>query len=157
MVFVLRGVLSSCRPEGLNHMWNGTSDCALNQCFIAIPRESSFPDSHRKCAEQDDSLVSSEGVHVEISASDGLAVGCPSSPGASFAVVCSSRNCSLTGNCCSSDVSQELISLGSGDISKCVGVWFGKWWWSKKVSSSLVRCHSRERASATLLPFPANH
>jgi hypothetical protein len=82
----------------------------------------SFPDSHCKCSKHDNSFMSCELVHEEVRASDGLAIFSPSLPGSSFAVVCSSRNFSLMGNCCSSDGSQELISLGRGDITKWSGI-----------------------------------
>ncbi len=75
-------------------------------------------------------------------------------PCSSFVNVCSSRNYLLTGNCCSSDVSQELILLGSSNILKWVWnlIWEeGEKNWGKFIVSSVPIL--RERISDIVL-FP---
>ncbi len=68
----------------------------------------------------------SKSVHVKVTAFDGLALFLPSPPGSSFVVVCSSHYCLLTGSRCSSEVSHELILLGSGDIFEVLYHLFGE-------------------------------
>ncbi len=71
--------------------------------------------------------------------------------------MCSSRIRSFTGEHCSSETSQELILLGSGDIVKCVVICCGKWRRSIEVSSLSSWCQFQERASAMLFSFPTNY
>ncbi len=157
MVCIFCWVLSVLYPEGLFHMQDGTSDCSLSQCSIAFPGESSGSDSHGKNPKHENFLLFSESVLVKVTASNGLVVCFPSTPGSGFIVVCSSCNCSLTGSRCSSEVSHKLIALGSGVDSKCFGICLGKRKRKIEVSLSSFLCQSCERASATLFCFPADH
>ncbi len=124
---------------------------------MAILQELSFFDSNCKCTKLGNLLILCESIHEKVCASDGLAVCCPTLPCLSFTVMCSSRNRLLTGNCCSSEISQQLILLGMCNILKWFGIWFRKREHKIEVRYSLFLCHSCERASATLFLFPANH
>jgi hypothetical protein len=63
----------------------------------------------------------------------------------------------ITGKSHSSEISQELILLGSGNIAKCTGICVGKRERRMLVSAASLRCHSQERTSATLFFFTGNH
>ncbi len=140
-----------------NSMWNGTSDCAFSQSFVLLPWTSSCSDSHGKCAQHENLLLSWESVHVDAVASDRFAILLPSPPSSSPLVVCCSHNCAFAGSRCSVKISHELITLGSGNISKCAGICLGKLEWRILVSLSLLRCQSQERVSVTLFFFSGNH
>ncbi len=119
--------------------------------------ELSASDSHCKGSKHENLLLLGEAVHEDVSTSNWEAIFLPSAPSARFVVLCSSCNCLFAGKRCRSKISQELISLGRGDISKCFGICCGKWRQRIEVSLLSSRCQSQERASATLFSFPANH
>ncbi len=157
MIWTLCWVLSAFPPEGLYHKWDGIPGCSPIQCPIAFPWELSGYCSHGNSPKHGNFLLFSESIHVKVAASDGLTGFFPSPPGSSFVVMCSGHNCSFTGCCCSSEISHELISLGSSDISECFGICLGKW--KHKLEESLLSflCLSCERASTTLFCFCADH
>ncbi len=68
-------------------MRDGTSDCAFNQWFRAIARESAFSDSHGKSPEHEILFKLAELVKVRVVASDGLAILSPMLPSSSPVVV----------------------------------------------------------------------
>jgi hypothetical protein len=47
------------------------------------------------------------------------------------------------GKSSNSEISQELISLGSGNIEKCAGICSGKREHKMLVSAALLQCHSQ--------------
>lgn len=100
-------------------MRNGTADCANSQASERWFRKSSFTQSQGKAAH--DVIALSLGEVVEeriISESDRLDVIDVPPPRTCLAFVCTSRNCSLTGNFDSNEVIHELISFGNCTISK---------------------------------------
>ncbi len=86
-------------------------------------------------------------------ASNGCAIFLPSSPSMSCIVVCYSRNCSLMGSCHRSKVSHESILLGSGNMTKWLGICDGKRKRKIVVSSLSSQCQiARESICNIIIP-----
>ena len=121
-------MLSAWFPKDLYHMWDGTSGCSFNQWFSAIFREPAFSDSHGKCSEHEILLDLTKPVKEGVVASDRVAIPLPPLPGLSPIVVWSSRNCLLTGSCCSKGISNLVVRPGcSSDAIEKV-----RWKWDFK-------------------------
>ena len=115
------------------HVVDGSFDCSSSQGSITWLRKSSFMDSRGETAEYVGSFVSGEVREEDIpSESCFVAVLIPLFPRPSMVIVCTSLYRCCTGSFCSSEVSQETISLGRGTILKefgtCDGTWVKRIW-----------------------------
>ena len=115
----------------------------------------SFTESHDKRSAHSDALSFGEGIKIYVVLdSNGVKIFNTSPPRPILVVVYFSRNCVLTVNLSSNEISQKTISFSNWTISKRSGSWEGTNWQRMLVSSLSERPLSWERASETLFSSP---